>query len=165
VLSAAIERLEANPFPAKISGPTGLFFDYVGREMLLFIGWFCQQMVVRPGAEEAACQFTGHQCQYKDYNCRDHVQCRCEIYVLPSSATAAVNFRIIPGESVQSVITRVNKVINDPRGERYNIDRDPQGRDTLFGTTLRNIAEEERAMKAGLAPGQVVPACACWERC
>jgi acetoin utilization protein AcuC len=48
-------------------------------------------------------------------------------------------------------------VINDPRGERYNIDRDPQGRDTLFGTTLRNIAEEERAMKAGLAPGQVRP--------
>ena len=48
-------------------------------------------------------------------------------------------------------------VINDPKGERYNIDRDPQGRDTLFGTTLRNIGEEERAMKAGLAPGQVRP--------
>jgi hypothetical protein len=48
-------------------------------------------------------------------------------------------------------------VINDPRGERFNIDRDAQGRDTLFGTTLRNIAEEERAMKAGLAPGQVRP--------
>jgi hypothetical protein len=48
-------------------------------------------------------------------------------------------------------------VINDPRGERFNIDRDPQGRDTLFGTTLRNIAEEEKAMKAGLAPGQVRP--------
>jgi hypothetical protein len=48
-------------------------------------------------------------------------------------------------------------VINDPRGDRFNIDRDPQGRDTLFGTTLRNIAEEEKAMKAGLAPGQVRP--------
>jgi len=48
-------------------------------------------------------------------------------------------------------------VINDPRGERFNIDRDPQGKDTLFGTTLRNVAEEERAMKAGLAPGQVRP--------
>ena len=48
-------------------------------------------------------------------------------------------------------------VINDPRGERYGIDRDPQGRDTLFGTALRNIPEEEQAMKAGLAPGQVRP--------
>jgi len=48
-------------------------------------------------------------------------------------------------------------VINDPRGERFNIDRDDQGKDTLFGTALRNVAEEERAMKAGLAPGQVRP--------
>jgi len=48
-------------------------------------------------------------------------------------------------------------VINDPRGERFNIDRDEEGRDTLFGTALRNVFEEERAMKAGLAPGQVRP--------
>jgi hypothetical protein len=46
-------------------------------------------------------------------------------------------------------------VINDPRKERYEIDRDPQGRDTLFGTASRNVREEGRAMKAGLAPGQV----------
>lgn len=48
-------------------------------------------------------------------------------------------------------------VINDPRGGRFDIDRDPEGRDTLFGTALRNIPEEERAMKAGLMPGQVRP--------
>jgi len=48
-------------------------------------------------------------------------------------------------------------VINDPRGQRFNIDRDAEGRDTLFGTALRNVAEEERAMRAGLAPGQVRP--------
>jgi len=48
-------------------------------------------------------------------------------------------------------------VINDPRKERFQIDRDPEGRDTLFGTALRNVGEEERAMKTGLAPGQVRP--------
>jgi hypothetical protein len=48
-------------------------------------------------------------------------------------------------------------VINDPCKERYQIDRDPEGKDTLFGTALRNIPEEERAMRAGLAPGQVRP--------
>lgn len=46
-------------------------------------------------------------------------------------------------------------VINDPWSERFGIDRDEEGRDTLFGTSLRNVAEEKRAMKAGLAPGQV----------
>lgn len=48
-------------------------------------------------------------------------------------------------------------LINDPRGERYNIDFDQEGRDTLFGTASRNIPEEIRAMKAGLAPGQIRP--------
>ncbi len=45
-------------------------------------------------------------------------------------------------------------VISDPRSERFNIDRDPAGRDTRLGTTRRNVTEEIRAMQAGLAPGQ-----------
>lgn len=45
--------------------------------------------------------------------------------------------------------------ITDPRRPRYAIDRDPDGRDTLLGVTSRNVAEEMRAMKDGLAPGQV----------
>jgi GNAT superfamily N-acetyltransferase len=45
-------------------------------------------------------------------------------------------------------------IISDPRSERFNIDRDPAGRDTRLGTTSRNVTEEIRAMQAGLAPGQ-----------
>lgn len=45
--------------------------------------------------------------------------------------------------------------ITDPTGPRYAIDRDPDGLDTLYGTMSRNVPEELRAMKDGLAPGQV----------
>ncbi|MBI2878976.1 MAG: hypothetical protein HYY19_04555 [Candidatus Rokubacteria bacterium] len=45
--------------------------------------------------------------------------------------------------------------ITDPAGERYGIDRDDDGQDTLFGTIHRNLGEETRALAAGLAPGQV----------
>jgi hypothetical protein len=45
--------------------------------------------------------------------------------------------------------------IADPSSQRYAIDRDPDGRDTLLGTVSRNVEEELRAMKDGLAPGQV----------
>src|SRR5215472_286122 len=47
--------------------------------------------------------------------------------------------------------------ITDPSCPRYAIDRDYDGRDTLFGTTSRNLEEEVRAMQGGLAPGQVRP--------
>jgi hypothetical protein len=45
--------------------------------------------------------------------------------------------------------------INDPNAERFAIDRDADGQETLFGTMARNVAEEARALQAGLAPGQV----------
>lgn len=46
-------------------------------------------------------------------------------------------------------------VVSNPTCERFNTDFDEQGRETLFGTVRRNLAEEERAMRAGLSPGQV----------
>jgi len=46
-------------------------------------------------------------------------------------------------------------IINDPFSERFNVDVDEFGKDTLLGTRSRNIPEEVRAMEAGLAPGMV----------
>ena len=46
-------------------------------------------------------------------------------------------------------------IINDPRSPRFNTDIDDAGRRTKFGTTRRNRSEETRAIRAGLAPGQV----------
>lgn len=46
-------------------------------------------------------------------------------------------------------------IINDPFSERFNVDVDELGKDTLYGTRSRNIPEEIRAMEAGLAPGMV----------
>jgi hypothetical protein len=45
--------------------------------------------------------------------------------------------------------------VNDPRAPRFGIDRDEAGHDTLLGTQTRNLREEVRALRAGLAPGQV----------
>lgn len=45
--------------------------------------------------------------------------------------------------------------MNDPRTKRYNVDRMPNGEKTRFGTNLRNIPEEIKALNAGLAPGQI----------
>jgi hypothetical protein len=46
-------------------------------------------------------------------------------------------------------------IINDPGSPRFNTDIDDAGRRTKFGTARRNIPEEIRAMRAGLAPGQI----------
>jgi hypothetical protein len=46
-------------------------------------------------------------------------------------------------------------VLSDPASERFDTDVDEEGNPTLYGTVRRNRAEEERAMRAGLAPGQI----------
>jgi hypothetical protein len=46
-------------------------------------------------------------------------------------------------------------IVNDPTAPRFNTDIDNAGRRTKFGTARRNLDEELKAMRAGLAPGQV----------
>ncbi len=46
-------------------------------------------------------------------------------------------------------------IVNDPSSPRFDIDRDEEGKDNVFGTLRRNLPEEIRAMEAGLAPHQV----------
>lgn len=46
-------------------------------------------------------------------------------------------------------------VVNDPDSPRYDVDRMPDGSPTEFGSLRRNLAAEEAACRAGLAPGQV----------
>ena len=46
-------------------------------------------------------------------------------------------------------------IVSNPLSVRFNTDKDEEGRDTLFGTVHRNLIEEEKAMQAGLAPGQI----------
>ena len=46
-------------------------------------------------------------------------------------------------------------IANNPLIKKFNVDIDDQGRDTHYGNVYRNIKEEQRAMAAGLAPGQI----------
>ncbi len=45
-------------------------------------------------------------------------------------------------------------LVSDPCSPFFGVDRDKDGRLTMFGKANRNLEEEQRAMQAGLAPGQ-----------
>ncbi len=48
-------------------------------------------------------------------------------------------------------------ILNDPEGLRFSVDLDDQGKITELGSRSRNVREEQSAMRAGLAPGQIRP--------
>ena len=45
-------------------------------------------------------------------------------------------------------------LVNDPASPKFDTHIDQDSRDTLFGWASRNLPEEEKAMEAGLFPGQ-----------
>lgn len=61
------------------------------------------------------------------------------------------------GETSNGQIQIYLVVVNNLDAERFDVDYDGDGRPTLLGLVGRNLAEEARAMRAGLAPGQVRP--------
>ncbi len=61
------------------------------------------------------------------------------------------------GETANGQINVYLVVVNNLYADRFNIDYDEEGQPTLLGLVRRNLPEEERAMRAGLAPGQIRP--------
>lgn len=116
ILSAAIARLEANPFPAKMGGTINTFFDYAGPEMepgfkLVFANsWFfgpiIQSILEAKHTTNASIRTT---------TAVTVIRGGVKANVLPSEASAVANFRIIPGETAESVLAYVREVVADDR--------------------------------------------------
>ena len=113
-LAAALTRLEDHPMPRAIRGPTAAMFDYLGPEMpfgprlLLANRWvFGGMLAARFGATPQG------DAMVRTTTAPTVLQAGVKENVLPSTARALVNFRILPGDSVGGVIEHVRTVVND----------------------------------------------------
>lgn len=116
ILSAAINRLEKNRFKASLKGSTGEMLEWLAPEMkypfkIIFanpwisnglVKWVMEQSPSTDASIRTTTAVTVFQSGVKDN-------------ILPVNARAIVNFRILPGESINSTMRHVKKTINDPR--------------------------------------------------
>ncbi len=118
VVAAAITRLEASPFPMRLDTPTGQMLETLGpylpfgarlavANQWLLSGVLKAKLGATPSG--AASLHTTVAATVFNGSVKDNV--------LPQQASALVNFRILPGESIESVTARVKSVVNDPRVE------------------------------------------------
>lgn len=116
IIAAAIDKLQKNPFPVRMTSPAAALFKYLGPEMpfasrLVFANmWLFGSMVKK---RMAAMQTTS--ASVRTTIAPTMFRGSPQDNILPTVAAAVVNFRILQGESIQSVIQRVKTVINDPR--------------------------------------------------
>jgi len=115
VVSRAIIRIEDNPFPANMAYASR-FLEYVGPEMsfgkkmvfanLWLFSPLVERILSRSPELNAGIRTTTAVTMFSGSSKEN---------VLPIKATAIVNFRIMPGESIAGVIARVKRTVNDPR--------------------------------------------------
>ena len=113
-VAAAVAQLEAAPFPARLDGGIGGTLDYLapavplGRRLVFANQWLFGPLIKRQLAgapsSNAAIRTTTAPTIITGGD-KDNV--------LPIGATATVNFRLLPGDSVAAVVRRVRQLIHD----------------------------------------------------
>ncbi len=116
VLARAIARLEADPFPARLDGATEALFDHAGptlpfaRRLVFANLWLFRPLVSRALQASPATD-----AMIRTTTAATMISGSEKENVLPIRANAVVNFRILPGDTTESVTERVIRVIDDPR--------------------------------------------------
>ena len=116
ILSSAIHNLQNNLFPAKMEGPGMQMFDYVGPELPLGMKlMFANRWLFDPLIKRELEKVNSMNAVIRTTIAPTIFNAGTKENVLPQKATAMVNLRLFPGDSVEYVIEHVKKAIDDPR--------------------------------------------------
>ena len=116
LLSAAINKLENHPFSARIKGPIRQMFNYVGPEMSWFNKMvFANLWLFGPLVEGQLAKSPSTNAVIRTTTAPTVFESGVKENVLPAHAKAIVNFRILPGDSIETVLDHVRKTIDDPK--------------------------------------------------
>ncbi|MEL7448056.1 MAG: M20 family peptidase [Pseudomonadota bacterium] len=113
-MSEGLLRLQENPVPARIDGATALLFENVAGEwafaqrMLFANQWLFRPLLVRVLENQATSDAL-----IRTTTALTRFDSGIKSNVLPTSARATVNFRILPGDSTTSVLAHVRAQVDD----------------------------------------------------
>lgn len=116
ILTKAIVRLRANPFEARFSESMSGFIESLGPEMpfvqrMAFANpWLFKGMIV--GIYESS---AGGNAMVRTTVAPTIIQAGIKDNVIPTLATATINFRLLPGDKGEAVINKVKEIIADDR--------------------------------------------------
>lgn len=116
IVSAAVARLEQSQMPARLEGPTRQMFERVGPrfpypQRAIFANlWLTRPLVLRTLQRSPTTN-----AMVRTTTAATMFQSGTKDNVLPSFARAVVNFRILPGDSIDDVVNHVRRTIDDDR--------------------------------------------------
>ncbi len=161
VLSKAIAKLEAHPMPASFDGPTGKLLDYAGPETNILMRavlsnrWLFGGLLKKQFSKKPTTNAT-----IRTTTAVTLINGGIQNNVLPTQASATINFRIRPGDTIEDVENYVKKMVND---DRISIKTDQNSRnsskisdDKAFGFQVIQRTLQETFPDVVVAPSLVV---------
>jgi len=144
-LAAAVDRVQTNPFPTSISGASADMFRWMapempfGKRVVMSNLWLFKPVLARQAKSSNALNAL-----LRTTTAPTIIDGGVKSNVLPSSARAVINFRILPGDTQQSVAAHVRDVTVGV-GVRLLEGTDPSSvsdsRAPQFRTLQRTIAQ------------------------
>lgn len=162
-LAAALARLDAQPLPGGIQGAAAEMFAAVapelpfGQRLAMSNLWLTRPLVERMLSKGAATN-----AMMRTTTAITMLNAGVKENVLPGRAEAVVNFRILPGDTIESVQAAVKRIVADdgvevtPLGTGFNPSRLTTSRSDAFRLVERTVREV--FPEAIVAPGLMLAA-------
>jgi carboxypeptidase PM20D1 len=113
VLSRAVRRLTDAPLPARLTGVTGTTFDFLAPEMPLGPrAAFANRWLLAPALRYALAQRPVTDAAIRTTTAPTVFEAGAKDNVIPSTARAVVNFRLLPGDTVADVLAHVRATLD-----------------------------------------------------
>lgn len=116
ILARAVDAVQSSPMPANIEGVSREMLARIGPEMppmervIMANLWLFEPMVI--GLFEAG---PATNAMIRTTTAPTMFNAGVKDNVLPAEATAVINFRLLPGDTVESVLEHVRRAVNDER--------------------------------------------------
>ncbi|NUT01819.1 MAG: M20/M25/M40 family metallo-hydrolase [Sphingomonas sp.] len=162
-VARAVERLSENQMPARMGGPAGAMLDGIAPYSSLAMRTaLANRWLTEPLVQRQLLAVSSTAAAIRTTTAPTILSAGTKDNVIPQSARAVVNHRILPGDTVESVLEHDRRVIDDPqvRVRPASFQQDP-------GTPVSPDSAEYRQFRAlvrssfpeaGVSPGLVVGA-------
>lgn len=156
IVGAAVARLERNPMPARLDGATEQLFETIAPELpVVQRAMFANLWLTLPLVTWKLQSEPSTNAMVRTTTATTIFQAGIRENVLPTMARAVVNFRILPGDSIEDVLAHVRRTVDDERVEirqvgRFNAQPSPPSR--IDSESFRTI---ERTIRSS-APDVIV---------
>ncbi|MBI4519103.1 MAG: M20 family peptidase [Deltaproteobacteria bacterium] len=116
LVSSAVHEVERHPLPAELRGATRQLIEHIGPELPLLYRVVCANLWLFGGVLERLLANTpATNATLRTTTAATIIAGGVKENVLPASARAVINFRILPGDSVAGVLEHVRRAVGNPQ--------------------------------------------------